>query len=119
MSVRMDRVASLIREEVSLIIQREIAGPEYGLMTVTEVRVTPDLKIAKVYVSILGNNGVREKTLGMLEEQKAHIRSLLGARIRLKFTPALTFYLDDTLDRVERINDLIKKTHDNGSTPDR
>jgi ribosome-binding factor A len=110
----MDRVASLIREEVSIIIQRELTQPGFGFITVTEVKVTPDLKIAKVYVSILGNVGIREKTLTMLEDKKGFIRSLLGGHIRLKFTPAIHFHLDDTLDRVERINDLIKKTHDNG-----
>jgi ribosome-binding factor A len=116
MTVRMDRVASLIREEVSTIIQRELTEPGYGFITVTEVKVTPDLKIAKVYVSIFGNSATREKTLAMLEDHKGHIRSLLGGNIRLKFTPAIHFHLDDTLDRVERINDLIKKTHDNGQS---
>lgn len=110
----MDRVASLIREEVSTIIQRELTVTGYGFITVMEVKVTPDLKIAKVYVSIFGNAEMREKTLAMLNVQKGHIRSLLGGHIRLKFTPAIQFHLDDTLDRVERINDLIKKTHDNG-----
>ncbi len=118
MTVRMDRVASLIREEVSIIIQRELTEPGYGFITVTEVKVTPDLKIAKVYVSILGNSGIREKTLAMLGDKKKYIRLLLGGHIRLKFTPEIHFFLDDTLDRVERINDLIKKTHDNSSSPE-
>lgn len=115
MTVRMDRVASLIREEVSIILQRELTEPGYGFITVMEVKVTPDLKIAKVYVSIFGNAEIREKTMAMLQNKKPYIRSLLGGHIRLKFTPAIQFFLDDTLDRVERINDLIKKTHDNGS----
>ena len=117
MSVRMDRVASLLREEISIILQRELPEPGDGFMTVTDVRMTPDLKIAKVYVSILGSHEVREKTMKMLENQKSHIRGVLGSRIRLKFTPSIHFYQDETLDNVERINNLIRKTHDR-SSPD-
>ncbi len=116
MTVRMDKVASLLREEISIILQRELTNPGYGFITVTDVRMTADLKIAKVYISILGSLEVREKTMKMLENQKSFIRGILGSRIRLKFTPSIHFYQDDTLDHVERINNLIKKTHD-GSAP--
>ena len=113
MSVRTERVASVIRHELGTVISREYSGGELGFSTVTEVRMTPDLKIAKIYVSILGTPAVRTKTLARLESEKAHIRGLLASNISLKFTPALQFYHDDTMDRVENLENLIKKIHGN------
>ena len=107
----MKKVASLLKEEIGMLFTREFSDASYGFLTVTDVTVTPDLKIAKVYVSILGNADVRERTMGVLEEQKPNIRHVVGSHIRLKFTPEIHFYLDDTLDRVERINTLIKQIH--------
>ena len=113
MSVRTERVASLIRHEMGTIISRHYSGGELGFSTVTEVRVTPDLKLAKIYVSILGTPPVREKTLARLESEKGHIRGLLASQISMKFTPALQFYHDDTMDRVEKLENLLKKIHGN------
>jgi ribosome-binding factor A len=111
MSIRAEKVASLIKEEISLIFQRNFGMEEYGFMTVTEVRMTPDLKIAKVYVSVFGDTTRKEKTLRMLEDQKGFIRSTLGHQIRLKFTPSLMFYLDETLDRALNIENILHKIH--------
>ncbi|MEK6572397.1 MAG: 30S ribosome-binding factor RbfA [Bacteroidota bacterium] len=111
MSVRAEKVGSLIKEEISVIIQRNLSDSSDGFITVTDVRMSRDLRIAKVYVSILGAPDVKEKTLKMIEANKKEIRSLIGSRIRLKFTPELHFYLDETLDRVEAINNLIKRIH--------
>lgn len=111
MSIRVEKVASVIKQEISSIISREYSSPGYGFITVTEVQMTPDLKNAKIYVSILEKGEVREKTLKMLEDQKKHIRLLLGSQIYLKFTPALEFFFDETLDRVEHINNILKKIH--------
>jgi ribosome-binding factor A len=111
MSVRAERVGSLIKEEISVIIQRKLNEPSNGFITVTDVRMSADLRIAKVYVSIFGPPDVREKTLKMIEVNKKEIRSLIGSRIRLKFTPEIHFHLDETLDRVEVINNLIKQIH--------
>ncbi len=111
MSVRTEKVASLVKEEVSRIFQRNFGMQEYGFMTVTEVRMSPDLKNAKIYVSIFGDAARKEKSLAMLEDQKSFVRSELGHSIRLKFTPAIAFYLDDTLDRVMKIEGIINKIH--------
>lgn len=111
MSVRTKKVASLIKEEISLIIQRNFSGLSEGLITITEVRMSADLRIARVYISIFGPTDVRETTLKMLESNKKEIRLLMAARIRLKYTPELHFHLDETLDRVEAINNLIKRIH--------
>ena len=114
MSIRTERVASLIKSEIGTILTREYNDPTLGFITVTDVKMSPDLRIAKVAFSILGNEELKAKTMRMLEEEKSHIRGAVGSRLRLKFTPALQFYRDDTLDTVERINQLIKKIHDDG-----
>ena len=111
MSLRTERVASLIKEEVGMLFAREYNDPAYGFITVVEVHMSPDLRIAKIYVSIMGNAEVKEKTLKMLEGHKGEIRSFIGSHMRLKFTPAVHFYIDETLDRVEKINQLLKQIH--------
>lgn len=86
-------------------------GAEYGLVTVTDVRMSPDLRIAKVYVSIMGDEGIRQRTLKQLELDKKSIRSFLGHAIRMKFTPEIQIHIDDTMDRVEKINRIINRIH--------
>lgn len=111
MSLRTDRVASVIKEEVGSYIAREYRDPAYGFITITDVSVSPDIRIAKIYVSIMGSPEVKAVTMRMLEERKGEIRSFIGSHLRLKFTPAIHFFIDETLDRVERINDIIKQIH--------
>jgi len=111
MSVRQEKVASLIRHEISLILQHDYAPEESGFITVTDVVVTPDLKIAKVYVSVFGDPERKEKSLAFLEEHKGEIRSELGSRIRLKFTPSVTFLLDQSLDRAMKIEQILSEIH--------
>ena len=113
MSVRTEKVASLIKQQLSLIFQRNFSMEVYGFLTVTEVRVSPDLKIAKIYVSVFGEQERKNKSMSLLEGQKGFIRSELGHSIRLKFTPAIVFYLDDSLDRAMSINKLLDQIHNN------
>lgn len=111
MSLRTDRVASLVKEEAGLFISRELNEPSLGLITVMEVIMTPDLKIAKIYVSILGTPEVKSAAMKVLEDRKGELRSHIGSHIRLKFTPSIQLYLDETLDRVDKINRLIQQIH--------
>ena len=117
MSLRTEKVASLLRHELGTVISRDYSGGELGFSTVTEVRITPDLKHAKVYVSILGAPDVRAKTLARLESEKAAIRGMLASHLNMRFTPDLQFLQDDTMDRVENLEKLIKQIHekDNGA----
>jgi ribosome-binding factor A len=112
MSIRTERVASLLKEEIGGILQKELSNPAMGFTTVTDVRVTPDLRIAKVYLSIYGSEEVRARTMALLEEEKAQLRSLLARRVRIRFMPVLELIRDDTLDRVDRINAILKKISD-------
>lgn len=111
MSIRTERVASLIKEEIGSILSREYNDPAYGFITVTDVRMTPDLKIARIAFSILGGEEKQQKGLQMLEQNKQHIRSLIASRVTLRFAPALQFELDDSLQRVDRINAIIRQIH--------
>jgi ribosome-binding factor A len=121
MSNRPQRVASLLKEELGSVLVREYAGLLPGLTTVTDVRLSPDLRVARIYVSVFGNADVRERTMEYLEAELPHLRSVLGGRMRLRFMPELHLHLDDTLDHVDRINAIIKKIHDDrpdDRTPD-
>jgi ribosome-binding factor A len=111
MSVRTEKVASLIKELISEIIQRNFRMEQFGLITVTEVRVTPDLKLAKVYVSVFGDADKKKNALAHLVVEKGAIRSELGRNMNLKFTPSLAFYIDETLDYAMRIETLLNQIH--------
>ena len=111
MSVRTERVASLVKELLSESIQRRFRMEEVGLITVTEVRMSPDLKIAKAYISIFGKAEKKKETFALLEACKAGMRSDLGRNLNLKFTPSLSFFLDESLDQAMRIEDLLNKIH--------
>jgi ribosome-binding factor A len=110
-SVRTEKVASVVKEEISLIFQRNFSMEEFGFMTVTDVRMSPDLKIAKIYVSVFGDADRKKKTLAMLEVQKSFIRSALGHNIRIKFTPTIVFYLDESIERAMNLETIFKKIH--------
>lgn len=113
MSIRSERVASLVKHEIGDMLTREYSDPSNGFITVTEVRMTPDLRVARIYLSIFGDAEVKARTMKMLDGERSHIRSFVGSRLQLKFVPTFEFYLDDTMDRVDRINTLIKKIHEN------
>jgi len=110
MAYRIDKIENLIKEEISLIFLRKLQDPAFGFLTITNVKVSPDLRIAKIYISVFE----REKRESVLEKVKASsgfIRTELASRIRIKFVPELKFFIDDTLDYVEKIEGLIKKIH--------
>jgi len=111
MSYRIDKVEHLIKEEISLIFLHKLSNMDLGFVTITNVRVSPDLKLAKIYLSVLEKEK-RELVLDKIDAKKGYIRSELAHRIRIKFIPELKFFLDDTLDYVEKIEGLIKKIHE-------
>ena len=116
MSVRAEKVGSLIKDELGTLFQRTFSISEYGLLTVTDVTMSPDLKVAKVFVSIFGDADRKKKSLAMLESQKPSIRSTLGHAIRLRFTPEIIFQLDETIDRAMRMEDIFRKIHEQDKT---
>ena len=117
MSIRTERVASVIKERIAAILVHDYNDPALGFITVTEVKMSPDLKIARVYFSVFGSEGVQAKAMKMLEAEKQHIRGLVASHVQLKFAPALQFHLDHTLEEVDRINRLINKIHEDDRKP--
>jgi len=111
-SHRIDKIENLIKEEISLIFLFKLQNLGSGLITITSVRVSPDLKTAKIYISIFEKER-RERVLEKIRSKTKFIRSELASRITIKFVPELKFFLDDTLDYVEKIEGLIKKIHEN------
>jgi ribosome-binding factor A len=90
---------------------------EYGFLTVTDVLMSPDLKVAKVYISVYGDSERKKKSFAMLEAHKPSIRSMLGHSVRLRYTPEIIFYLDETVERVmnkiqKKKNQAILQRHD-------
>ena len=115
MSKRLQRVSELIKEELSLIFLHKLRdhAPELGMLTITNVRVTPDLKNAKIYISIFEKEGREEKVV-RLNKLKGFIKAELASKIRhLRHMPDIEFYLDDTLDYVEKMEEIFKKIHEN------
>jgi ribosome-binding factor A len=112
MRYRKLRIQDQLREEISLIIQREIKDPRIGFVTILEVKMTDDLKIAKVYCSVYGEDEEKKKSIEALQRSKGFIKFLLGKRVQLKYMPDLTFILDNTFEKVARIEELLMKdTH--------
>ena len=110
MSYRVDKIENLIKEEISLILLYKLQDRAFGFLTITKVKVSPDLKIAKIYVSVFEKEK-RESVLAKIKSSSGIFRSELASRIRIKFVPELKFFIDDTLDYVEKIESLIKKIH--------
>lgn len=113
MSIRTEKVSSLIKEELSKILLREIDRNVNAFLTVTAVNISPDLKIAKVYLSIYDSDEKKEEAINELMRRKGEIRHILGSRIRLKFTPEIHFYLDNSLDKVDSLEKIFKKIREN------
>lgn len=112
MSVRTEKVAELIKKELSMILLRETNDPALGFVTITTVKVSGDLQNAKVYISIFDQDK-RKITLERLNHAKGHFRSKLAGKLNIRRVPELSFFYDDTLDYVDNINRLIKKIHEN------
>ncbi len=104
--MRADRVASVIAKEVSLIISQEIRDPRLGMVTITNVIVTPDLKEATIYFTTMGD---RKNDTEILQSAKNFIRTCLAHRIRIKFVPELKFVFDDQLEYNQKIEQLFKE----------
>lgn len=105
---RLNRIDEELRKEISNIISFEIKNPDAtGLISVTKVKITPDLKYAKVYISML-NSKSKEKTLEALKKSSGYIRSEIAKRINLRITPELVFEEDDSMEYGMKIDSILK-----------
>ncbi|MCB0732489.1 MAG: 30S ribosome-binding factor RbfA [Ignavibacteriae bacterium] len=114
MSVRQEKISSLIQETLSNIFLQKVLDPELGLVTITKTKVTPDLKIAKVYLSVYEKDK-RSYVLEHIESIKGFIRSELAKKVNLRYTPELQFYIDDTMDYVEKMNEIFNNLKDDSN----
>jgi ribosome-binding factor A len=112
---RHERVAGEIRQEISAMLAGELKDPRLAAFsTVTEVRMTPDLKQAKVYVSVMGSDAEQASAIKGLTAAAGFIRHELSERLQLRRAPELLFVLDRSEEYAQRINELLRRTKSPG-----
>ncbi len=109
---RLQRVGDLVRAEVSDLMLRGLKDPRIGFASVTEVRMSPDLRHARVYISVLGDDSKVRSALAGLRSASGFLQRELGARLRLRNTPKLTFIHDESIERAAHMEELFRKLHD-------
>ena len=109
---RLERVNQLLKEEISLLLQHELKDPRLGFVTVTEVDVTPDLRYAKVYVSVLGSEEQWKASLLALQSAKGFVWSWLRRNLDLRVTPEIVFRPDRSMEHAAHIQSLLTALRD-------
>lgn len=104
---RIQRLAERIKEELSDILQRELKDPRLGFVSITDVELTRDLQVAKVYVSVLGSEEERETSLETLQRAKGFLRTEIGRRIQMRHVPDLLFKFDTSIEHGARVHELL------------
>jgi ribosome-binding factor A len=102
-------VGDQIREEVADLLAREVHDPGIGFLTITHVRVTPDLQQARVYYTTLGDDQARHESRRALERAAPFLRRQLGRRLRLRRIPELQFFFDESIERHDRIERILQE----------
>jgi ribosome-binding factor A len=116
---RADRVAEAIRAEIATFLAEGAKDPRLvGLVTVTAVDVTRDLRQARTFISILGSESERAATLDALESMKGHLRSRLAKTLRLRVAPEISFKLDESVARAARIESLLAQVREDEKKKD-
>jgi ribosome-binding factor A len=112
---RMRRVDEAVREVLSDAVAKDLKDPRVGFVTVTDVRTSPDLRHARVYVSVLGTPEEREASLAGLRSAHGYLQGRVGGELRLKHTPQLEFHYDDTAERAQRLERLLAERREPGA----
>jgi ribosome-binding factor A len=108
-SERIRRVNEAVREVLSEAITTDLKDPRVGFVTVTAVDTSPDLRHAHVFVSVLGEDKERDESLAGLSSSHGFLQSRVASQLRLKHTPTLEFHYDPSVERVMRINELLRE----------
>ena len=106
---RLDRVNQLIKEEISTLLQRELKDPRLGFVTVTEVETSTDLRVAKVFVSVLGDERQWSASLAALASARGFVRNWLRQHLDLRVTPEVDFRPDRSMEHAAKIQSLLKQ----------
>jgi ribosome-binding factor A len=118
MSIRTEKVAGEVQKALARPLQKLASEISAGFITANHVRMSPDLRIAKVYVGIFGGKITPQQAMISLELRTKDIRREVVSHLRLRFAPELKFYLDDTLDMMEKVDALLKRTPKPAPLPD-
>jgi ribosome-binding factor A len=105
---RMRRIDQVMREVIGSTIASELEDPRIGFVTVTAVDTSPDLRSARVYVSVLGDVAEREATLAALRSSHGILQAAIARRARIKYTPKLSFHYDEGPERAARLERLLE-----------
>lgn len=116
-SERRARVGTLLQAAIAELLLREVKDPRIGMVTVTGVDMSPDLKQARVFVSAFGDSEARARALAGLGSARSFLQAQVGRRLGLRFTPGLQFELDESLDRAERLEQLLRGVGDDEPEP--
>src|SRR5438445_12653050 len=109
---RANRLNALLQGELGTLISEELRDPRIAFTTVTSVEITDDLRSARVYVSVLGDEDSAKKTMAALEDAKPYVRHELGSRTDLRFVPELTFVPDRSAERAVRVARLLREARE-------
>ena len=112
---RAERLGDLIKEEVSKIVLHELKDPRIGFVTITRVRLSDDLRRARIYWSVYGDERAKEESSRGLESAKGYIRRELGRRVRVKYLPEIDFAFDDSFEYGERIEGILREIRGEGA----
>jgi len=115
---RVEKLRELIREEVSEIIHRSLKDPRIGFASVTDVELSSDLRHAKIYVSVLGGEQERQRTMEALQSAVGFVRTELAKRIRIYRAPEIQFRLDRSIERGTRVMELLREISQGPSRPE-
>ena len=108
-SLRLQRVRELLKREIGEVIRREFEVSEVGLITVNDVDVTGDLHSAVVFISILGRPEQQKRANALLSQHRKRIQGLVGRAVVLKYTPTLRFVVDDSVQRGNRVLEIMEE----------
>lgn len=108
-TARMRRVNEVMREVIGGAIASELEDPRIGFVTVTAVETSPDLRAARVHVSVLGSDAEREDTLAALRSSHGVLQAEVAKQMRLKRTPTLSFHYDESVERADRLTRLLEE----------
>jgi ribosome-binding factor A len=106
---RTDRVAALLQSALSELLLRGVKDPRVGMVTITGVKISPDLKHASVYISTLGDDAAHARVLAGLASARTYLPSQVGRRLGLRFTPELRFEVDPSIDAADRVERLLRE----------
>ena len=111
-SRRMERLDELIRQEIARLIAEELQDPRVGFVTVMDARVSPDLRHARVFVSVLGDENDKREAVAALQGAAGFLRGRLGSLLEMKYLPELRFELDRSLERAARIGEILDRVRE-------